>query len=223
MLYVIRCEHNDVIDYVFEPLSLRNDIRIMDASSVHGDFRIGLSDKLLFLGFMNPKQQRALMKEAGCNEAKAFVWESVSKHYNSSRHKSLYDNTKSRYGIEYHTLDIKDAAEYGFLLVEPVYRYGENNKCKEEMSPNNYLEEHLGDEDTAWTPRTLEALFNNKKLVSNNRCLLEAPFYDSHNIYIVGEDDKWRTLDDFLREPYIEVAEEKKAPYEIGNWINKYI
>lgn len=72
------------------------------------------------------------------------------------------------------------------------------------------------------TIRTLEALFFNKKLITNNHEIVKEPFYNPNNIYIIGKDEKRITLADFISSPIINVPEEVLRPYQIEYWIKQF-
>lgn len=53
------------------------------------------------------------------------------------------------------------------------------------------------DSQTGWTLRVLEALYFNKKLITNNFSLLDSDIYSSHRIFIFGY-DSWDRFNEFL-------------------------
>lgn len=78
------------------------------------------------------------------------------------------------------------------------------------------LEVIRGD-NSGWTLRTMEALMYDKKLITTNRHIVDAPFYNPSNIYIWGEES--RNITSFLSEPHQYVPEEIKRQYYFENWI----
>lgn len=71
------------------------------------------------------------------------------------------------------------------------------------------------------TKRPLEALFYGKKLITNNPCVRHEAFYDSHNVFILGEDDD-RRLAAFVREPPRPVARSIMDRYDVNLWIRRF-
>lgn len=53
------------------------------------------------------------------------------------------------------------------------------------------------DAQIGWTLRVLEALYFNKKLITNNISLLNSNIYSSHRVFIIGH-DSWDRFSDFL-------------------------
>lgn len=83
------------------------------------------------------------------------------------------------------------------------------------------LLEVIRGDNSGWTLRTMEALMYDKKLITTNRHIVEAPFYHPSNIYIWGKDQ--RSLSDFLSEPYQSIQEGIKSQYYFENWIRNFI
>lgn len=71
------------------------------------------------------------------------------------------------------------------------------------------------------TVRTLEAIFYNKKLITNNSAVKEQPLYNPRNIFIWRVDEMPK-LDIFLNTPYDEVPQEIKNQYTIGKWLDTF-
>jgi len=82
------------------------------------------------------------------------------------------------------------------------------------------LLEVIRGENSGWTLRTMEALVYDKKLITTNRHIVEAPFYHPANIYVWGVDK--RTIASFMNETYHPVPEQIKSQYYFENWINYF-
>ena len=78
-----------------------------------------------------------------------------------------------------------------------------------------------GSERAGCSLRVMEAMFFGKKLITDNHSLAEYDFYDSHNIYIIGKENK--SLNDFLAEPYVPVPHEIRDRYRFSNWIDRFM
>jgi len=70
------------------------------------------------------------------------------------------------------------------------------------------------------TLRALEALFNSRKLITNNKDIIKYDFYNPGNIFLLGIDDESR-LEDFVRSPFESVDDDVKSRYSFRNWISK--
>lgn len=75
---------------------------------------------------------------------------------------------------------------------------------------------------TGLTRRPLEALFYEKKLITNNPMIKKYDFYNPKNIFIFGEDSP-EILKEFIRQPVETVPEEVKAKYDINGWVSQYL
>jgi len=77
------------------------------------------------------------------------------------------------------------------------------------------------DEQTGLSLRPLEALFFNKKLITNNQSIKNYPFYHPNNIFIWGE-DKEEDLLSFMNMPLQPIPDKIKEKYEINYWIKTF-
>lgn len=75
---------------------------------------------------------------------------------------------------------------------------------------------------TGLTLRPLEAMFFNKKLLTNNRNIMNFDFYHPNNIFILGLDDI-NNLKKFMGKKNIKLSNEIISKYEINNWMEKYL
>lgn len=71
------------------------------------------------------------------------------------------------------------------------------------------------------TLRLMEAVFQGKKLITNNIHVLEEPFYDSSKIFLL-KNDNWDELVDFLYAPYEAYDEELLDRYDVSNWLREF-
>ena len=67
------------------------------------------------------------------------------------------------------------------------------------------------------TLRPMEAMFYNKKLITNNIYIKEYDFYNPHNIFILQERNI-SELKEFLELPTIEINQEIKNKYRFSGW-----
>lgn len=74
--------------------------------------------------------------------------------------------------------------------------------------------------DAGLSMRPMEALFFGKKLITNNREILQADFYRPENIYVL-ENDK-RTLNEFLLCPMRPVPDEIRDRYLMSAWLKRF-
>ena len=71
------------------------------------------------------------------------------------------------------------------------------------------------------TLRVVEAMFFNKKLITNNDNILYMDFYDSQNIYVIGHDN--RSMSDFILQTRAKRSEKFIHEYSFENWLNNFM
>lgn len=74
---------------------------------------------------------------------------------------------------------------------------------------------------TGLTLRSLESLFCEKKLVTNNTEIADYDFYYPENIFIIGKDNP-KDLKKFIGTPYRKVNESIVDYYEFENWAKRF-
>ena len=78
------------------------------------------------------------------------------------------------------------------------------------------------EQQTGLTLRPLEALQFKKKLVTDNKNIINYPFYRKENIFILGTDDIDQ-LYDFINSPYVDIGEDIIRYYHFENWLQRVI
>ncbi|PXY44055.1 hypothetical protein [Flavobacterium hydrophilum] len=69
--------------------------------------------------------------------------------------------------------------------------------------------------------RPMESIFLKKKLITNDKNIINADFYDSNNIFILDVDDI-DIIHNFLKSPYNDVPVEIISNYNFDNWLNRF-
>jgi len=82
------------------------------------------------------------------------------------------------------------------------------------------LLEVIRGDNSGVTLRTMEALVYDKKLITTNKHIVKAPFYNTANIYVWGVDK--RSIASFLSEPHQPVSEQIKSQFYLENWIELF-
>lgn len=88
------------------------------------------------------------------------------------------------------------------------------------ISQSKCLVDIVQDGQEGLTYRPLEALFYNKKLITNNKTITEYDFYKEENIYILGKDA--RSLKKFIESDFVPWNEKIVKKYTIENWIKNF-
>lgn len=71
------------------------------------------------------------------------------------------------------------------------------------------------------TLRPLEALFFRKKLITNNKDIINYDFYNSDNIFIIGIDDESK-IREFINKPYKDISQEIIDYYDYKSWLERF-
>lgn len=69
--------------------------------------------------------------------------------------------------------------------------------------------------------RIMECIFNNRKIITNSVLIKDYDFYDSNNIFIVGEDDIG-SLYKFVNSPYKKISEEILLKYDFEHFVERF-
>lgn len=94
-------------------------------------------------------------------------------------------------------------------------------KYMELVSKSNSILEIMGANATGLTLRSLESIFCEKKLITDNSNIVDYDFYRPENIFIIGKDDPGR-LKDFISSPYKKINQKIVDYYEFENWVKRF-
>lgn len=89
-----------------------------------------------------------------------------------------------------------------------------------ETKKSKCLLEILQEGQSGWTLRTMETLFLDKKLITNNKNIKNFDFYNPSNIFIL--DNNYEEIKHFLNIPYMNVSEKIKQRYSFESWIENF-
>ena len=70
--------------------------------------------------------------------------------------------------------------------------------------------------------RMMEALFREKKVITNNVLIKNYDFYNKNNIFIL-EEDGFSTLKDFVNSPYSKVNQSIILKYDFDNFFLRFL
>lgn len=89
-----------------------------------------------------------------------------------------------------------------------------------ESSHASCIVELLMKGQSGYTLRTMESLFLNKKLITNNKNVVNESFYNPNNIFIL--DNNYDKIKKFLEIPYETVPKYEKEKYSCNSWMNRF-
>lgn len=90
------------------------------------------------------------------------------------------------------------------------------------LSLTNIVVDYTHPDQTGFTMRTCEALGHKCKLITNNKLVKNADFYNENNVYIYNADD-FMIPEQFINKPYIEISQSIYNNYSISRWIRDII
>lgn len=109
-----------------------------------------------------------------------------------------------------------EAYQDSFLTKKVAYQ--ENLK---HIAESKGILEILREGQSGQTLRPLEALFFQKKLITNDTQIKNYAYYHPHNIFILGE-DRLEELSEFLDKPFVPIASEIVEKYDCQKWMERF-
>ena len=90
------------------------------------------------------------------------------------------------------------------------------------ISKSKSILEFVQKNQSGLTLRSMEALFFNKKLITNNSSIKDYDLYCKENIFIVGEDDI-RNINVFINTPLKKLDKTITEQYNFKNWLKRIV
>lgn len=90
------------------------------------------------------------------------------------------------------------------------------------ISESKVLFEYNQVNQNGLTLRSMESLFFDKKLITNNKSIKDYDIYTRENIFIL-EQDNIKDLDLFVQSSYVPSSKSLKERYEFDSWIKRFI
>lgn len=109
--------------------------------------------------------------------------------------------------------------ELSACYVENIIPY---KKVLSMIGQSKCILEILQKKQTGMTLRTLEAVFEGKKLITNNKNIINSPIYLPNNVYIIGKQEQ-RTIREFLQTPICPIPPSIINSYNIEYWIKQFM
>lgn len=115
-----------------------------------------------------------------------------------------------------------------FKIVNPKFieipeilksKYVNYNQIREDIAKSVAILEIVRNGQSGLTIRAMEALFFEKKLITNNKFIKKEVFYNKNRIFLLGEDNI-NCLDRFLKCEIDNSGLEYKKNYELDNWLH---
>lgn len=108
-----------------------------------------------------------------------------------------------------------------FYIIEKEKDLIGYDKYLESISESKCILDYNQEGQVGLTLRPMEALFLKKKLITNNKDIVNYNFYKPNNIFILGIDDMSK-IRAFIDSPYEEVDEEIVNYYDFESWLKRF-
>lgn len=128
----------------------------------------------------------------------------------------IFDKYSISYKFYLISDEVKESISEHYQIQRKPLKYSDviEIDCKSEV-----IIEIVSGEQKGLTWRSLEALFLNKKMITNNVAVKKFDFYNRNNIFIINVDE-FSELPSFLTQPITEIPSEIKKKYRAKSWLN---
>jgi len=123
-------------------------------------------------------------------------------------------------GLKSHFFISKDLEWYGKLF-KPGNNYMPYQSVLDLIGTSRAILDIVQEGQKGLTLRPLEALFLDKKLITNNQDIENYDFYDKQNIFILGKDDL-SSIATFIHSPMKQIPQEVKNYYDFSEWLKRF-
>lgn len=110
-------------------------------------------------------------------------------------------------------LNVKDDIPFGVYTEYLPY-----DKYKEKMTASRAVLDIVQEGQIGLTIRTMETICYEKKLITNNKDIINYSFYNKNNIFVIGR-DHMEDLDKFISTPFVPMKKEIIAEYNFVDWV----
>ena len=131
------------------------------------------------------------------------------------------DNKNEEEKIDYIPLYSNKNEEEVSFIIESEKDYINYNKYLNLVSKSKCILDFNINEQIGLSLRPLEALFFEKKLITNNSDIVNYSFYDKNNIFVIGIDE-YKDIKDFLNKPYNKIDKKIINYYDYKEWIKRF-
>ena len=115
---------------------------------------------------------------------------------------------------DFHIIGNRPSKEYNY---EKPFSY---KRVVEMIKKADILIDYYTDETAGLSLRPMEALFFEKKLITNNRMIKNYDFYNTNNILIL--DDDTSNFRQFATSSYVKISNAIRDEYLLSNWIERF-
>lgn len=115
----------------------------------------------------------------------------------------------------------KQKLRLNFKIIENEKEFIKYDKYLDMVSESKCILDYNQDGQSGLTLRPMEALFFEKKLITNNRDIKNYDFYNPSNIFILGENNI-EDIKEFINKPYEKVEQKIIDYYDFEQWLSRF-
>lgn len=93
----------------------------------------------------------------------------------------------------------------------------------EKLSVSTSILEILISDNADYSLRTMEAIFFQKKLITNNKEIRKAFFYKHSNIYVIDEQTTKEKVQEFLKEEFVPYTDFERNYFSVDCWLDRFV
>lgn len=134
-------------------------------------------------------------------------------------------NKLQDYQIEARFYVLKDKSSGNIENVQQLIPITESMDYEEYLqlvSKTDLIVEAVQKQQAGLTLRTLEAAFYRKKLITDNKSILQEPLYNSENVFVLGV-DSWDSFGEFLQKPFQPISSDILNEYTADTWVKRFV
>lgn len=154
-------------------------------------------------------------------DKKKVIWDAVFIGRDKGRKKEL-DELNQQFQDQGLSLFLYITADRKYKrFLKPYYKkLIPYDKIRDYISQSRAIVDLVQEGQTGTTMRTMESIFNEIKLITNNPNIKNHDFYRKENIYILGQED--RSIKEFLDTPYAKIDENLINYYTFPKWLERF-
>lgn len=108
-----------------------------------------------------------------------------------------------------------------FFIIEKEKDLIKYNEYLKQVYTSKCILDYNQEGQVGLTLRPMEALFCQKKLITNNKDIINYDFYNPNNIFVLGIDDI-NKVKEFIDSPYQEIDEKILNYYDYESWLKRF-
>lgn len=129
----------------------------------------------------------------------------------------IFESKINKHQINTHFIIVPDKGSANPKNIQPLNYRDYINLIGQSKGIFDFIQEG----QAGLTLRPMESIFFKKKLITNDRKIVEEPFYNPSNILVLN-DDNYSRIPDFINSPYCELSKEIIEYYEFSNWLKRF-